>query len=154
MLVAPSTLRAAGELGASIQALLYADEERTFAVRNRSTVTANFRFEAEGDWAVEPTMLTLEPDERGSVEVTRIGTDGASLAVRVQMAGPQTAGQQRGEILLTARLFARRPFDPTSLILPALLLVAIAVGLLLVYRSGVRLRIRNPVVLTRGSKDR
>lgn len=116
-----ASVRAAGELGASVESHLYADEDRTLDVLNRSTVPAVFTFEAVSGWAVEPLTLTLAPDEQASVTVTEIGLDAAPLTIRVRATEPPPEGTQAGEIALEATLYTSRPLDPTVWIIAAVL---------------------------------
>lgn len=133
-------VRAADTLGATVEAVLYADEDRTLTVLNRSSGRAVFAFEPSGGWSVEPEVLTLTPDEQASVEVAAIGDDGAPLAVRVTGAAPVPDGAQRGELLLTSTLYTERPADPLRLVFVlALVAAALAIGAGALYWS-LRLR--------------
>lgn len=125
-------------LGATIQSKLYADEDRTLTIVSRSTVPAVFSLTAHAGWAVEPRRLTLAPEERASVTVTKTGEDGATLDVRIGSTETPPPGAQASEILLQALLYTTRPWDWSFLLIGAGLIGA----LLVVGGFGLRRRLR------------
>lgn len=123
------SVRAAPELGATIESVIYHAEDETLTVVNRSTVEAEFTLEAKGQWQVEPATLVLDPGEQADVAVTGAGEDGAAVYVRVASIADVPAGAQLGVLLLTARVREVRPFDWWSIaewVLAGLVLVVIA----------------------------
>jgi hypothetical protein len=110
--VGAAAVRAADPLlGATVESHLYADTDRQLDVWSRSTVPVVVTFAPSGGWALEPTSLTLNPDEHGSVAIAQLGIDGSPVAVTVAAVDPAPEGTQRGEIALDAWLYTVRPFD-------------------------------------------
>jgi len=118
----------AGEpmLGATVEAVIYADEDPAVSVLNRSNVPAEFRFEIDGlGWTIAEESFVLQPEEGRAVALSAIGHDEARLLVRIASPDEPAPGLQRGEILLESRLLPERPFDPLPWVLVAVLLGAI-----------------------------
>lgn len=136
---AGSAAAADDTVGATIQSRVYVTEDRTLLVHNRSTTAAVFTFESVDGWAVEPVSLTLAPDATGRATVTGDGTDGGTVAVRVQAADP-APGMLAGEALLVARVFYERPLDLTLPLVAAFVLIAATVAAYVVTRSSRRPR--------------
>ena len=59
-------VRADFSLGATIQSRVYISDGRALQVWNRSTVPATFTFATGGEWATDPSSVTLDADEVGS----------------------------------------------------------------------------------------
>lgn len=122
-------------LGATIEATLYADEDRELSILNRSTTAARFRFLPADGWAVAPDALTLAPQEQAEVTVTAIGVDGSPMAVLVQSVDPPPPGAQASELSLTARLYTERPLDLVPWVAAALLIAVVGVSIWLTWRG-------------------
>lgn len=132
-----ATEPAPATIGLTIESRLYADEARSLAIQNTSTVPADVTFTPSGDWVVSPTTMTLAPDETASVKVTTVGTSDGTLAVYAVGTDPIAPGAQRSAINVTAQLFQHRPFNwwPVVLIGVGLaFLVAFGIGALVVRR--------------------
>lgn len=116
-------------LGATVEAIVYADEDPAVSVLNRSNVPALFSLELDGiGWTVAASSFVLEPGMERAVPVSRIGPQEARLRVRVAATAETAPGVQRGEILLESRLLPERPFDPTSLLMAGGALLVLVVG--------------------------
>ena len=117
-------------LGLTIESKVYADEARTLAMWNTSSVEVGVTLTPTGDWQVTPATLTLAPDERTSVEVSNVGTEDGTVDVVATSTAPTPAGVQRSAISLTAQLFQHRPFDWVPVIVWSIVGAALAALLL------------------------
>lgn len=134
-LVALAALAAAGAggvragepaLGATVEAIVYANEDPAVSILNRSNVPGLFSVSTEGfGWSVSDQPFVLEPDEQRDVPLVGIGDAEGSLLVHVVAAETPPPGVQRGEIVLEVRLLPERPFDWRALLIGGSLFVLV-----------------------------
>lgn len=98
-------------LGATVEAYLYADEDRVFSVINRSNVEAEFALEPSGGWVLEPTTVVLGAGEQADLQVVEVGEDAAPVEIRVVATAEPPPGVQTSELLLTSTLYLEAPFS-------------------------------------------
>jgi hypothetical protein len=135
------SVRAADDtLGASVEATIYADQDRVVSVLNRSTVDARFTFEAHDGWQVTPAALVLAPQEPGEVRITQVGSRASDLLVRIDSLAPTPAGEQRADVALTSHLLLEHPFDWVPLVIGGVVLLLLTTGgAFTIWRRGHRL---------------
>lgn len=125
------------ELGATVEANVYTDEDPRLTVWNRSNVEARFELLPSGGWTVDPAVLVLRPDERREVAVGGAGDDGATVAVIARSVAPAPPGRSESVVRLEARVYHARPLDAAQLVLGILAALAVV---LVVARGLVALR--------------
>lgn len=116
-------------LGASVQSIVYANEDRSLTVVNRSTVEALVSFDGTTGWSTDQASIVLAPDAQGVVKVTGDGEEGGELAVSIGPNATPEPGTTQGKLLLVAHVWHARPFDPSQLV-GLVLLVAFVGGAL------------------------
>jgi hypothetical protein len=122
-------------LGASVESHIYRNEDRFVTVQSHATVPVVFEFETTGGWAVEPTSLTLAPDELAAVEVVAAGEEPAPLVVRVR-AVDYGGAAMTNDLAFTANLLHERPVDWTLVVaVVGFVLVAATVAAFVVLRG-------------------
>ena len=115
-------------LGASVEAAIYADEDRHLTVLNRSNVAAVFTVQTSAaGWEIGPQTLTLDPEQQAAFDISEIGLEPGTAQVRVVSVDPPVPGTQRGELLFETRLFLERPADWRPLVVAGLVLALVAV---------------------------
>lgn len=123
---AASVSAADDTLGATVEAYLYANEDRTLTILNRSTTDAAFVLEPTAGWGIDPASFSLAPGEAQDVTVRAVGIDRAPLTVRVVSTSPVPEGTQQGEIVLTSMLYPERPFNWVPVVILGALFLIVA----------------------------
>lgn len=125
-LAAAGAVRAADELGATVESRLYVSESRTLHVYNRSTIPATFTPQASDGWTFEPASLTLDPETQGTFTLLGEGSDATATIVSVT-AAYATPAMDASVLQFPATIHLERPFDPGPLLIfiPIAALVAL-----------------------------
>lgn len=122
-------VRAAGTdtIGATVQTRVYIEDSRALSVRNSSTLTTRFTFNADGGWIVEPQTVEVEPDEVATVHVLGDGEDGASVTVTVEAVQRDATGDH-SILAFTSLVYHEAPFDLGRFVGGLIPYLAIAAG--------------------------
>jgi len=117
-----------GTLGASVSAVVIADENPTFHIINRGAVRMTFDVSVPDGWGVSPTSVELDPNAEGVINLTGEGDSG--MATVYGRATVPAAGDSTAIRFGAIRVMQSRPFDLTRYlpgILAVLGLAAVAV---------------------------
>lgn len=118
-------------LGAEVTTNIYLDEHPYIRVINLGTIPTTFTHETPEGWSLEPSSMTLGPNESGSFLVTGKGDEGF-VVIEGFATDASTAGADRNVIQFGSIHVAQsRPFDPTRFLPPIIFGGALIIGALL-----------------------
>lgn len=100
-----------GTLGASVSAIVIADEDPAFHIVNRGAVRMTFDATAPDGWGVSPASIELDPGAEGVINLT--GSGDAGLATVYGRATVPSAGDATAIRFGSIQVMQTRPFDPT-----------------------------------------
>lgn len=119
-------------LGASVSAIVIADEDPSFHIVNRGAVPMTFTATAPDGWGVTPASIELVPGAEGVITLTGSGDEGMATVYGAQT--HPASGDATAIRFGSIRVMQTRPFDPTRY-LPGVLVALVVLTIV-----GVSLR--------------
>lgn len=122
-------------MGASVSAIVIADESPSLHVTNRGSVETTFTATVPDGWGITPASITLTPGQEGVLTLTGRGDAGLATVYGAQT-HPRT-GDATAIRFGAIRVMQTRPFDPMRY-LPTVLYALLALGVVLLVLRRVR----------------